>query len=467
MRHLRIAFAFFGCTSAFLGCGTSDALPPPDAALYVGQETDAWLAAPQAQRVQVDLIALDGSRTALTTQPAPAPIQADATTPTIIPLPEQHYGAPTIGTFEATGLDGTGAPVLRGNSVYYIMDGIYAVRIPIFLGRVGTWARPPYSLEHQHVHPVVSTVYEMLIAAGGDPIAGVDPSVPDLYDAAAWQTLHNQPALPLAPKSMASVGTNVLTLNDSTATWLDLQTETTQPLATSAITLNFADVAGGETLEAPDGPRYIIGGTRQDGTPTDKVLVVDTQLAPTVLSLTTPRLGAAAGFVGTALVVAGGAPDGPMAEILKPGATAFTPLAFPTDPTAGLGLAALDGKTAIVAGGKDPQGVASSVRTFDITCTDACTTSELMFQLPSLTRTKVFALSPSQLLVVGEADDGTNHALLLDPTSSPPANPVEIELKEPRAKATPVLMPNGQVALVGGIRTSDAMPAMNLELFIP
>src|SRR5439155_4086809 len=100
--------------------------------------------------------------------------------------------------------------------------GIFSVRIPIFLGRVGEWVRPPTHLEHEHVRPVVNTVYELVIAAGGE---AADPAVPDLYDTAIWQTLVGQPPLPLAPKSMTSIGRMLLTLDDKSAKWLDLSNE--------------------------------------------------------------------------------------------------------------------------------------------------------------------------------------------------------------------------------------------------
>jgi hypothetical protein len=466
MRHAWVAFALLGCAS--------DALPPPDVALYVGQEQTAWADDPQAKRIRVDLVQADGTRTPLADTDAPPPVKVDDTKqPAIIPIQEQHFDRPAVASFTATGVDASGNAVLRGNSIFFGMTQIYAVRIPIFVGRVQSFARPISALNLRHLRPVVNTVYELLIAAGGDAIPGQDPAVPEFFDAAVWQTVSSQPPLPRAPKTLASVGTRLLVVDDMGATWLDLSKNTTEELAATDPPLDFSLVAGGDTLERPGGLRYIVGATRQEGAPTDKVLHIGENRAPSILTLSAPRAGAAAVFVGTNLVVAGGSATAAMAEVLASGDTKFNALPYPPDATAGLGLAALDDKTALVVGGTDPMsGAASPMRTLDVTCAASCTPGDVGTLPLPLTRTKVFVVSPTQVVVVGETDEagltGVVHAFSIDPSQPPPFEPHEIALKVPRAKATAGILPNGQLGIVGGqlLDGTDAS-AKSIEIFIP
>jgi hypothetical protein len=472
MRHAWIALALWGCTS--------DAVPPPDVALSVGQESTAWVDAPQAKSIEVDLVPSGGGAPAkLTEVGAPTPAVVDITKPSalIVPIPEEHFTGSVIASFEAKGLDAAGNAVLHGKSIYYSMTSIYAVRIPIFVGRAQTWARPVSRLASEHLRPLVTTLYELLIAAGGDPIPGKDPAVPDFFDTAVWQTVGSQPPLPRAPKSMASIGTKLVMIDNAGGSWVNLSDDTTGKLPDPNPSLDFSQVAGGDTFEQP-GLRFIIGGTRLEGAPTDKVLVLNDQpdkVSGSVLTLSTPRLGATAGFMGTTLVVVGGSATGAGVEILPKDATSFMPLAYPPDATAGLGFAPLDDKTALLVGGQDPMGTAPSpLRTIDVTCTATCAATEVGMPPMPLNRTKVFVLGPSQILFAGEADDGmnsgVNHVFSIDPSQTPPFTPMEIGFKDgrSRAKATPARMPNGQVALVGGYLLDGMQsPATSLEIFIP
>jgi hypothetical protein len=145
----------------------------------------------------------------------------------------------------------------------------------------------------------------------------------------------------------------------------------------------------------------------------------------------------------------------------------FAALPVAADSTAGLGLAALDAKMAVVAGGKDPStGASASVRTFDTTCTAGCTTSDVMMLPTALVRTQVFVVGAGKILVVGESDDGENHAFLVD-TSAVPASAIEQPLRERRKEATALVLPNTLPGLAGGIRIEDGAPALTIEAFFP
>jgi hypothetical protein len=464
MRHAWVAFALVGCAS--------DALPSPDVALSAGQERTAWVDPTPTRRIRIELVQLaDRTRSPLADVDAPAPPKDD--NPAIVPIREQHFDRPTIASFAATAVDEADNAILRGNSIFYGMTQISAVRIPIFVGRVQSWSRPLSQLNLGHLRPLVTTVYELLIAAGGEAIAGQAPAIPEFFDAAVWQTVSTQPPLPRTPKSLASVGTKLLVLDDAGATWLDLADDTQKELPATTPPLDFASVSGGGTLEQQGGLRYIVGATRPDGAPTDKVLHIGQDLVPSVLTLSTPRAGAAAAVVGTSLVVVGGTTTGAMAEVLTTGATTFSALPYPPDATIGLGTAALDDKTLLVVGGKDPMtGAAAPMRKLDITCAASCTPVEVGTLPLPLTRTKAFVLAPTQIVIVGETDEptvsGVLHAFSIDPSQPPPFDAREIGLKMPRAKATAAILPNGQLGIVGGtLLDGSGASAESLEIFIP
>jgi hypothetical protein len=466
MRHAWIALALWGCSS--------DAIPQPDVALLLGQESNAWTDA-QPARIQVQLVPLANG-----TPTMPTVLADDAvgtTPPDIVPILEEHFAGTMVATFEATALDANKAPVLRGHSIYYGMTSIYAVRIPIFMGKVQSWARPLSELSNAHQRPIVTTMYELLIAAGGEPVAGQDLATPEFFDAAAWQTSSAQPPLPRTPKSVASLGTQLILIDDTGSGWLDLNNDATGTVPATDPPLDYAQISGGATFEQPS-TRFIVGATRQEGAPTDKVLVLalddNGNLTSKVLTLTTPRLGAAAGFVGTTLVVSGGSATGAGVEVLAMGATAFTTLPFPPDATAGHGMAPLDANTALVAGGQDAGTMMpASMRSIDLTCTANCAATEIGTLPMPLARTKVFVLDPSQMVVVGETDEnsstGVDHAFSFDPTKPAPFAPKELAFPAGRArsKATAALLPNGQLGLVGGFLLDSAQsPAKSIEVFI-
>jgi hypothetical protein len=427
----------------------------------------------------------------------------------------------SIGRFEATAFAADNTPVVRGSSVPFLMNGIDGMSLPLFVGKTGTWARPPDVLRSPHQHPALAVVlHAYLVAAGGESLAGSDPTRDDVYDVSTWSTLQSQPAFPRAPRSMVAVGTAVLLVDEAGATWLDLYNGSANAGAAPE-GLTFPEVAGGEVFAAPDGRvQYLVGATRASGPETNKVLRVDSgDLSLHALSLTTPRAGAAAAVVGGQLIVAGGSADPTSAgvEALQPDCgnkmECFRPVMFfPADATAGAGMveglavpaSALDaGTTApgdgVDAGAVDPDadgagagsitpgpgmnvaflaggvsaGSPQGIRRLDLSCaTPSAITSASpppcanrnIAPLPvALARTHVFILRPTQLFIVGEADDGENRALGLDLISMAIDMPVP---RERRKGASVALFPNGQTGLVGGVSVDTGQPVTTIELFI-
>jgi hypothetical protein len=454
-----------------VGCSSSSdaSIVSPTLSLLAGQETDTWTGSVAATQVNVETVELlSGLRSTITTVPAPAtqvtlPVGLDPTAPSRI---------------EATGLDATGAKVVWGATVPYTGGDLAAYGAAAFVARSGGWSRAPEGLAQPHMHSViVQALAKYVIALGGDAVGSANLTMPDTYDVSLWQTFSGVPQLPSTPKSLVvgyavdpdGIDTDVelLMIDDTSASWFNVTLGITDVAITAPTGLTFAEIAGGQAIALPDNTVYVVGATRQDGAPTDKVLRISASGTFQTLVLGTPRVGAAAAVVGNALVVAGGSATGAGAEVLNAGETAFVPLAFPADPTAGAGLAAFDMTKGILVGGKDPStGMAATIRTLDTSCTASCTLADSATLPVALSRTQVFALAPTQWLALGESDDGENHAYSIG-TSGSQLSVVEKVFREPRKGATPVLLPNSQVGVLGGERVDTGAPTMTVEAYFP
>jgi hypothetical protein len=443
---LLLGAAVFGCSN--------DNLPDGNMELVVGQETDAWSTDPAAATVQLDLVQA-GVHTTLANVAAP-----------VLDISLGSGGPQNIqANMEATAFDANGNPVMHGVGPTFTLTGFVDTAFYLFLGRQG-FSRPYGALQYEHKHPLLTVWPQQYLFISGTDTAGADQTPLDLYDVAFTALQPNEPALPQGAKSSAAAGTTLLLLTDTQFSWLDLLTGVTTAAGPPA-GLTFAEVSGGRTLIAPDGTEYIVGATRSTGDATDKVLQVDADGTLHALVLSTPRLAAAAAFVEGSLVIAGGSATGAGAEVLAPGGTSFTPLALPADATAGAGLAELTPTSAILTGGHDAaSGDPSSTRSVDLTCTSDCTTTEIASAALSLGNTQAFVVAPSNILVVGESDDGETHAFSLDVSGESPT-PVEQPFRERRAGASAAFLPNGQVAIVGGDAPDSGAAVSTIELFFP
>ena len=252
-------------------------------------------------------------------------------------------------------------------------------------------------------------------------------------------------------------------INDDTAAWLDLGKAVSVPVDPPA-GLTFADVAGGKTWVASDGTCYIVGATRLEGAATKKVLRIDPDYTLHTLLLETPRLGAAAALLDDALLVAGGSAAGAGAELYPVGAVGFQSLKVPADATEGAGLVRITATTAWLVGGRDPSGGPSTTRRIDLDCASGCVEEELPGLNADITRVSAFSLEPNVVLAIGETEDEQNHAYLLDATGDTPSM-TEQPLHTPRARASSLLLPNRQVALIGGTDLATGEPALGLDVY--
>jgi hypothetical protein len=451
------ALALLAALASLSGCDTGRPTAESDGSLKIvtGQEADTWSQTPLPQSVLLELVGT--MRTPLATVPAPA---------TAVSL---GVGTPpeSPASFEVTAFDADNNALIHGVSVPFTIDTFAAAAPTVFVGRTGSFSRAPGGLVFEYRHPLLEIVgHAYVIIAGGDVPNATQSSI-DVYDLANWVVALKQIWLPRVPKSWAVAGTNLLVIDETGAIWVDITKNTANSsVVTGPTGLNYADIVGGKTLVGANDTRYIVGATRAAGDPTDRVLRVASDGTLRALTLSAPRLGAAAAVVAGQLVVTGGSDSGAGAEVLNADETAFVALAYPPDATQGAALAELTSTTAVVVGGVDPTtNTQGGLRTIDLTCTDSCSATPLANADFSYSQAQAFHFADGKVLVTGESPDGETHAFTLGKTVG--YELTEQPLRTPRIGATGLLMPNGQVGLVGGDAVADGSPASSVELFFP
>ena len=430
-------------TAATAACSSTDS---GSIQIVTGPETDTFSRAPAPAQLKVESVDSSGKTTTLATQKLPT------TTIDLGSLSES-----TIASIQVTGLDATGGQrLVFGATLPLIFGGLSGSTIPVFVQRVGELARLPGALGTSRSAPVLSVIQgEYLFAAGGlTPATSID-----LYDFAGFGPLSGLPRLPLSPVSAAFVGTTGwLFAADGTAQYFDVGYSTSGAIP-SLGGGSFADIAGGATVVGDNGVQYIVGATRTTGTPTAAVLAIDPNDTtnqsylyggPTWIALSAPRLGAAATWVpGRGLVVVGGSATASGVEIVQTvgGKMQAVPLAYPPDPSMGMGATALSTETVLVGGGLAPDATDSGVRAIDLACASGCApvTWAKALGVPLLSA-QAFTMDTSRALIVGnEGLTGATHAYVV--TSS---TMTEVPTKVPHTDARAVWTPVGSIALVGG-----------------
>lgn len=371
--------------------------------------------------------------------------------------------------FDATGVDATGATVVRGRSLSVQFGSEGGGALPLFVQRVEEWARPPRGLPNAHVDAPAAVLGETyLFTTGGTAAAGqagsADPTSSDSYDLIGYGAATSE-AMPRVARSLVTRSSAALVLADDGATVVDFTSGTfDQPTLPTGLA-SFADVAGGQVVEASGGASYVVGATRADGA-TRAVLGVAADGTLSAHQLSAARAGAAAVYVPTVgLVVAGGNAEAAGVEVLADGAATFTPRPFPPDEVVGAAAVVISGaQVALVGGVKGSAG--AETRTLDSSCPNGCAVTIVDAPLPVVMRGMVaYGVGVGRAIAVGSeaGAEAMTRTFLLD-ISVPEV--VELPLREPRRGATPVVAPNGTLAIVGGAHP-DGTPALSVEMWSP
>lgn len=461
-RALRSGLSFFGRTrglfSGLLGlillpACSDNYLTDGVVLLNTGQEPDAWTEDPAAKSVLLEMV--QG-----TTRSTLAKVAAPASSISI------GTGGPqnTVASFDVTAFDANANVVMKGSTVPLGILGFESAEIPMFVGRTGGLSRAPGNLVFTWPHPQVAVLYHgyLLISGGDQASANLD-----VYDMARWVVAPKQSQLPRVPISWAVSSSDLLLIDHNGATWLDMSTYKESAVEFPA-DLDQSAIVGGTTVGNPGDAQYIVGATRASGEPTDQVLRVDADGTLHLLKLNTPRLGAAAAVVNDQLLVVGGADEGAGAEVTNAAGSAFEELHFPSDARKGAAVVAQGEKMAFLVGGRDPAAddEISGFRTMDLSCAENCEQVEIGGADFPFDHPQLFSLGTDQLLAVGEdPDGGETHVFTFDTGLGHALN--EFALRTPRAGASALMLPNGQVGVLGGETLDDKTPAASVELFFP
>ena len=408
-----------------------------------------------------------------TESPAPTELQvlavesADASTvlataqlPTsTIDLGNLDESAPTV-SINITGFDATNTRRVFGATLPLQYGLLAGQTVPVFVQRTGELARLPGILSDARQQPSMAILQgEFLLIAGGSEPWWSETT--QLFDFGGFSPFVSPPTLPVSPQSLALSGTVAWLVNASGGTYFDFSSS-----AYNSIPLppggSFADVAGGATIVDDSGIQYIVGGTRTTGAATASVLKIDPTNTtdtnypygePTWLTLSTPRLGAAATWVvQRGLVVAGGNADPAAAgvEVIASGATTGSALPFAADFTIGAGAAQLDATHVLLSGGISSTLLDPGTRVLDLNCASLASACVAPWQpgLPvPLATAQTFTWStPNDGLVVGnEFGSGKTHVFRLSPTSA-----TEVPTRTAHTYASAVWSPVGSIVLFGG-----------------
>jgi hypothetical protein len=419
-----------GAGAAVAGTIACSSTPTGTLQLTTGGEADAFTRAPAPVSLVVDELAVDGSTKEIAR--------------TALPAGDVDLGEAAksdTGAIRVRALDGAGNVLLAGETLFFQFGALEGSTLEVFVQRTGELARlprPPAALDLPGVDVIAG---RYLLQASGTSTT--------LYDLLLLDAMSSAPALARPARSLATLGTVVVAIDEDGASAIDLGDGTTaEPAAPPGGT--FSDVAGGATIAALDGSEYVVGGTRVSGAggapsaPSARVLRISASGAMSFASLSAPRRGACAAWVeGRGLVVVGGDPTAPGVEVLAPDGTQAAALAYPPDAVTGCGAAALDATHVVVAGGTGGAGTAGA-RVIDLACAASCQPAPWPGAVP-LARADAVALSAQAALFGGDDASGATHLYRASPTETH-----EVPLRTPRRGGRLVVLPIDAAAVVGG-----------------
>jgi hypothetical protein len=445
--------ALVALAAATFGCHSTDS---GTIQIIVDDEAGTFTESPAPTELQVLAVQSADAGTVLATAQLPA---------STIDLGNLDESSPTV-SINVTGFDATKTRRVFGATLPLQYGLLVRQTVPVFVQRTGELARLPGALSDARRQPSLAILQgEFLLVAGGS-----EPSwsqTTQLFDFGGFSPFVSPPALPASPQSLALAGTVAWLVNAAGGTYFDFSSSgyASIPLPAGG---SFADVAGGATVVDDSGIQYIVGGTRMTGPPTASVLKIDPTNTsdshypygePTWLTLTTPRLGAAASWVTQrGLVVAGGNTDPAAAgvEVIASTATTGSALPFAADFTMGAGAAQLDATHLLLSGGISSALLDPGTRALDLNCASLASTCVAPWQpaLPVVLATaQTFTWStPADGLVVGnEFGSGKTHVFRLSPTSA-----TEVPTRTAHTYASAVWSPVGSIVLFGGSPTIES-----------
>ena len=348
----------------------SKASTPDPAAIHAsgGVEGAAFGGTPAIARVELRLRTDGGKERTLSSAPASeGAILVPDTSPD------------SVGALALAGLSTDGALLTYGRTPALELAGLALSTVPItvFVSRVGTLARA-VRVPHPAQTPRGALLGSRYLVVGDATTTTLE--VIDLLDLLPSEEVK---ALDVAPVMLAVAGGALLSIDASGAASIAQAGSSVRTVPSPPSGSRFADVLGGTTIVGDDGAAYLVGATRASGE-TDLVLRFASDGTVTARHLARARSGASAAWVvGRGLVVVGGASSSasrtPSVELLAASASAFSPLPFAEDGTAGALLLPLDDHRVLRVRAD------GSVETLDLACPTACAPIALPLKLDAIT----------------------------------------------------------------------------------
>ncbi len=453
-----------GLVALALGCSEGEPYPPGEMELIIGAESYAFSAEPTPESLTISREDEDGN------------VEEHAS----IDDPTERFSMGTDGVarFEVNGFSASGERCIWGRSHWLNTPTLTGYLLPLFVGRVGEFARPPGSLrwDHGQLPHAVMLGERYVLVAGAEDVGAV---LTDAYDLGLWVPSAS-PELwcpdedeDCVIRSLAVVDYAIVAaMGDG---WLRSFVFSADSGVLGGLVVEyddaalpdgldeFSEVAGGRALTAPDGDVFVVGATRPEGA-TDAILRLlpsddDVALTLRASRLNAPRVGSSTVWVENhGLVVVGGSVEAPGVEILPEGETESLSLPYPPDGTRGAGLVALDADRVMRIGGTDPDGAPAPTVSVDLSCTEDCTPEPYSSTLP-LTGISAYSLENDEIIVVGSDALGETHVVRVSEDTLQ-----SISLRERRWGASSLLLPTGHVALVGGTN-DEGNGVATLELY--
>lgn len=412
---------------AVLALAACSSTPEASIGLTTGEEGDAFSRSPAPTQLIVEAIGLDNVATEIARTSLPTET-----------LSLGDRSRTDVAALRVSAKDAAGTTLLRGESLFFQYGALENAAFEVFVQRTGELARLPRTPAALDSPVAVVSLQRYILLASG--------STTFLYDLLLLKTLGMSPTFKRSARSIVTYESVAYVIDEQGATTIDLTNDVSvENDVPSGGT--FADVAGGATIQADDGSSYVVGGTRATGDATTRILKVDKDGKATFSNLVTPRVGACATWVqGRGLLVYGGSPNGPAAELLATDAPSAQALPFPPDPITGCGASALTPQHVVITGGNTAGAIAKRPPlVFDLACAKDC----VGFAWPNdlaLGRASVVTLNPEAALVVGDDANGESRAFRV---SSKDQRPVPLKVARKGAKVI-ALPTRGQFAIVGG-----------------
>lgn len=406
-------------------CAACSTTPTGTIQLDLGGETGVFTRDPAPTTLTVDLVDSSGGRKNLFTGGVNDSLS----------LGDVDQSAE--GYLDLSAADAAGTVRVRGRSLPFTFGAIADATFDLFVQRTGEFARIPGDVDAREAPLTTIVTGRYVMVAGGT----ADTT---LYDVLVWGPLGTPPNLPRVPKTLAVSGTRALVVDDNGATSFDLSASTSTDVTVPQGGA-LSEIVGGETVYANDGTAYIVGATRPNGDPTARVLKVATDGTLSFVSLSAPRVGAAAVWVeGRGVVVLGGSTTAPGIEVLGAGGTSAAALAYDPIKVPVLSAAALDGGHVVA-------GAAPAL--YDLTCVSTCKPAPWKAPAVTLVHADYFPLPnlTTDILAVGWDAQGDTHVVRVTEKTA-----TDVPLKVPRKRARGVAMPNGAVGVFGGALQAES-----------